>query len=385
MQNKKSEKTRKIQIQKTLTGVITITLFTLTIPALSLIKIPQEEKPTFTIKFDMALPVEISTGVDTSTGVEVSTGVENEKEGIIEVVQKEVPNGITQEEYDNNNFYLIQDYKTGEVLTLTPTEYIKGVVSAEMPISFHDEALKAQAITAHSYALRQIENTIINQNNDLNGAYLSNDPSKYQACFFEDERIAYWNENFVEYEEKLDNIVKEVITQIAVVENEPIIGAFHAISNGVTETAEEVWGQAVSYLISTPSYGDQYAPNYEATTTLTASEIETSLKKVYPNIKLDTNKNNWFTQIQVNESGRISSINVGDIELTGHELRTILNLRSASFDISVEGEEFTFQQTGYGHGVGLSQYGADYMARQGNTYDEILKHYYSGVDIVYLQ
>lgn len=369
MQNKKSPKTTQKQLQRSITGVITLTLFTLTIPALSLIKIPQEEKSTFSIKFDMT-PIDVS---------EQTIGE------IIEVVQKDVPAGLTQEEYDNNNFYLIQDYKTGEVLTLTPTEYIKGVVSAEMPISFHDEALKAQAITAHSYALRQIENTILNGNNNLNGAYLSNDPSKYQACFFTDERKAFWGENFDEYEEKLDSIVKEVITQIAVVENEPIIGAFHAISNGVTETAEEVWGQAVSYLVSTTSQGDQYAPNYEATTTLTASEVETNLKKVYPNINLDTNKNNWFTQIQINESGRVSNINVGDIELTGHQLRTILNLRSASFEVEVQEEDFIFTQTGYGHGVGLSQYGADYMARQGYTYDEILKHYYNGVEIVYLQ
>lgn len=370
MQNKKTTTTTKKSIKHDgLTGVIALALSMLTIPALAMIRIPKEsdgstidsyairEESTFSIKFDMSPTQEV-----------VSIA----------------PTGISQDDYDSNNFYLIQNYKTGEVMTLTPTEYIKGVVSAEMPISFHDEALKAQAITAHSYALRQIENAISSDDGSLNGAYLSNDPTKFQACFFEEDRKEYWGEKFTEYEEKLDRIVNEVIDQIAVVENEPIIGAFHAISTGATETAEEVWGQAVSYLVSTPSTGDKYAPNYETSTTLTKSEVEHALKRVYPSIDLDEDASKWFTQTELNESGRISSMKVGNEYMTGHELRTILELRSASFEINVEGEEITFTQIGYGHGVGLSQYGADYMARQGCTYDEILKHYYNGIDIITL-
>lgn len=369
MQNKKIKRKNFPKTQKTLTGVIAIILSMLTIPALAIVKIPtQTEEPNFSIKFDMTTPT-----INTENNENIDTNLPQE------VI---LPVGISQEDYDKNNFYLVQNYKTGEVVTLTPTEYIKGVVSAEMPISFHDEALKAQAITAHSYALRQIENSIKAENDTLNGAYISNDPSKFQACFFVEERQEFWGDNFAEYEEKLDDIVKEVITEIAVVDNLPIIGAFHSISNGQTESASEVWGQTVSYLVSTTSEGDKYSPNYEMTTTLLSSEVEYALKKVYPYINLDENLNNWFTQIKLNESGRVSSITVGDMEITGHELRTILNLRSASFEVLVEDESFTFIQIGYGHGVGLSQYGADYMGRQGYTYVEILKHYYNGVEIV---
>lgn len=367
MKNKVKLKSNKIK--STIIGGMSIILFTLTIPALSLIKIQDENVNSFSIRFDM-----------TSNNINQSDIISNDIDLNIEETLL-LPTGITLTDYENNNFYLIQNYKTGEVLTLTPTEYIKGVVAAEMPITFHDEALKAQAVTAHSYALRQIENSI-NTNNQLNGAYLSNDPSKFQACFFEDERKEYWGDNFDEYENKLDNLVKEVITKIAVFDNQPIIGAFHSMSNGQTETAQEVWGQAVSYLVSTTSIGDQYSPNYETQSNLTSDEVRTLLLKTYPNIMLDNDITTWFSNINTNESGRVSNILVGNIEMTGHELRTILKLRSASFDISITDNEFIFTQTGYGHGVGLSQYGADYMARQGFTYDAILKHYYSGVNII---
>lgn len=370
MQNKVKIKSKSNNFKSTVIGGISIILFILTIPALSLIKIEDDNVSSFSIKFDM-----------TSNNLPQNDIISNE----IDLNPEQtliLPAGITLNDYENNNFYLIQNYKTGNVLTLTPTEYIKGVVSAEMPITFHDEALKAQAITAHSYALRQIENSIINNNNELNGAYLSNDPSKFQACYFEDERKEYWGDNFEEYESKLDTLVNEVITKIAVFDNQPIIGAFHAMSNGQTETAQEVWGQAVSYLVSTTSIGDQYSPNYETKSNLTSDEVKTLLLKNYPNIKLDNDINTWFSNITTNESGRISSILVGNIEMTGHELRTILKLRSASFDVSIIDNNFIFTQTGYGHGVGLSQYGADYMARQGFSYDEILKHYYTGVNII---
>lgn len=367
MQTRKISTTKRKKI--TITRIIAFILTIITIPALSLIEIPHENnEPSFSIKFDMSKQDE-------------QENIETQEEKIQEVINI----GISQEDYDNNNFYLIQNYKTGEVVSITPTEYIKGVVAAEMPISFHDEALKAQAITAHSYVLRQIATQISSNSNELNGAYLSNDPTKFQACYFEEERKEFWGEKYDEYEIKLTEIVSEVITQIAVAGNEPIIGAFHAISNGQTETAEEVWGQAVSYLVTASSIGDQYSPNYETTTILLSSEVETAIKKAYPKIQLDDNINNWFSEIVINDSGRVSTIKVGDIEITGHELRSILKLRSTSFEIAVEGDEIIFTQTGYGHGVGLSQYGADYMARQGYTYDEILKHYYNGIDIVYLQ
>lgn len=367
-------KTKSIKSKSPLIGVLFMMLFILIIPALSLIKIEEDNTTSFSIKFDMTN----ENGNIIQEDISIDTSID-----IIEVSKTEnliLPDVITKEDYDNNNFYLVQNYKTNEIITLTPTEYIKGVVSAEMPISFHEEALKAQAITAHSYALRQIENSI--NNNTLNGAYLSNDPTKFQACYFLDERKELWGDKFEEYEQKLDNVVNEIITKIAVVDNIPIIGAFHSMSNGQTEDAIEVWGQAVSYLVSTESIGDKYSQSYEMDTILTSSEVKSALIKNYPKINLDNDINNWFKDIKLNDSGRISSILVGDIEMSGHELRTILSLRCASFDITIFEDNFTFTQTGYGHGVGLSQYGADYMARQGADFEEILKHYFYGVELV---
>lgn len=371
-------KTKSIKSKSPLIGVLFMMLFILIIPALSLIKIEEDNTTSFSIKFDMTNEYNNESEIIIQENIPVDTSKD-----VIEVSKTEnliLPDVITKEDYDNNNFYLVQNYKTNEIITLTPTEYIKGVVSAEMPISFHEEALKAQAITAHSYALRQIENSI--NNNTLNGAYLSNDPTKFQACYFLDERKELWGDKFEEYEQKLDNVVNEIITKIAVVDNIPIIGAFHSMSNGQTEDAIEVWGQAVSYLVSTESIGDKYSQSYEMDTILTSSEVKSALIKNYPKINLDNDINNWFKDIKLNDSGRISSILVGDIEMSGHELRTILSLRCASFDITIFEDNFTFTQTGYGHGVGLSQYGADYMARQGADFEEILKHYFYGVELV---
>lgn len=279
-----------------------------------------------------------------------------------------------------NVIYKMYDVNTKEVKSLKASEYIKGVVGAEMPLSYSTEALKAQAVAANTYALR-----IIAQNNadkSLNGAYFSNDPKKFQAYKSKEELKKTYGDKFDEYYKKLSDAVDEVIDKVIVYNNEPIVAVFHAVSTGVTENAENVWGNKVSYLKSVDSNADKTSPSYQTTTTLTPKEIKEKLKKHYPKISFSIFKNKWFIIKKSLPSGVITEIKVGNITLNGNELRNILGLKSACFTVCYKNGNFEFTTKGYGHGVGLSQYGANELAKQGKNYKQILKHYYTGVEII---
>lgn len=277
--------------------------------------------------------------------------------------------------------YKIYNHKTDEVMELTPAEYIKGVVAAEMPISYHIEALKAQAVAAHTYALRQIDAELKNPTPELKGAFLSTDYEKGQAYISPEELKEKWGKNFDVNYKKLSTAVDSVINEILVYEDKPILAAFHSISGGITESAQTVWGKEVSYLTPVLSEGDELSPNFENKVVLTAKEVEHALTAKYKDIQLDNDKSKWFEIVKRSDSKTITEIKVGSLTLTGKDVRELFHLKSANFEVTYENDNFTFITNGYGHGVGMSQYGADYLARQGKTYQEILLHYYTGVSI----
>lgn len=282
------------------------------------------------------------------------------------------PELLTKEEYDKNQFYLVTDHLTNKQMKLSPLEYIKGVVASEMPLSYDSEALKAQAVAAHSYALVQL---------DLYDAVLSTDPSVCQGYLSPKERKLLWGENCKEYEEKLDDAVKKVIDIVMTYDKRPVLAAFHAISNGKTESAQTVWGQNISYLTPVDSKLDKSSPDYQTSSDFTPLEISKAMQTVYPEITFDKDKSKWFSEIQRSDSNTVASIKVGSIVTTGNKLRELLSLRSADFDIEEIENGFRFDVRGYGHGVGMSQYSANQMAQSGMSYKEILLHYYSGVSL----
>lgn len=284
-------------------------------------------------------------------------------------------------DYESNRFYLVQDHRTGEVMALTPEAYIKGVVAAEMPISYHTEALKAQAVAAHTYALTQIDRELQTPTPALNGAYLSTDPAHFQAYLSQEERQELWGKNFNANEKKLTEAVNAVIGEVLTYEEKPIIAAFHSLSGGKTESAQNVWGREVAYLTPVESEGDPLSPNFKTTVTLTQAEVQHALTTRFPAISLPENEADWFAIQERSESGTVLTLTVGDQTMSGRELRELLSLKSADFTIACADGSFTFTSIGYGHGVGMSQYGADYLARQGKTYREILLHYYTGVQL----
>ena len=165
-------------------------------------------------------------------------------------------------------------------------------------------------------------------------------------------------------------------------QNQPIVAAYHAISSGTTESAENVWGNELSYLVPVDSSGDIHAQGYQKTVTFSKDELKKLLETYQPTPNLSQDPSEWLSILERSGSGYVTLIRVGDVQMSGIEFRELLGLRSSDFDFSFDGETFTFTTTGYGHGVGLSQYGADYLARQGKTYQEILEHYYSGATLV---
>ena len=284
-------------------------------------------------------------------------------------------------EYDKDVF-LVLDTANGQVSKLSARDYVIGAVCAEMPASFNPEALKAQAVAAHTYAVRQREKELATPTAELKGAYFSNDPAKFQAFFTTDQAKQFYGADYDANYKKVSEAVDSVLKEILVYKNEPIVAAFHSMSGGTTESSAVVWGNAVDYLVPVDSAEDITAPNYLDVKNFTPDELSARLKTTYSDIKLGDDKTAWLTITERSTSGTITSLKAGDKVLTGMEFRTLLSLRSANFEIKYDGSNFEITTKGYGHGVGLSQYGANAMAGEGKTYKEILTHYYKGVDII---
>ncbi len=251
-------------------------------------------------------------------------------------------------------------------------EYIKGVVAAEMPASFPEEALKAQAVASRTYAVRAVENADF----ELAPADIG------QAYVTVDEMKKNWGDNFDAYYAKICEAVDSTRDEIMVYEGEPILAVFHSTSAGETETAGNIWSYDLPYLESTDSVGDTYAPNYETTVEISCGEIIEKLKALYPDFQAD--EGSLFGSIKINarsEAGYITDMTVGNMDFTGKQIREALGLRSTNFTIEDKGGAIAFTTKGYGHGAGMSQYGAKYMAENGSDYKDILNHYYSGINI----
>lgn len=239
-------------------------------------------------------------------------------------------------------------------------EYVAGVVAAEMPAAFPEEALKAQAVAARTYQVRQMRgagsDTVLY---DVGQAFLTTEEQKEK-----------WGENYALYAGKIRDAVRATAGEIMVYEGEPILAAFHAQSGGKTEAAENVWSSPVPYLQSVDSAEDRNAPNNETTVRLSAAEAFRRLGCNGESIAV----------LERSDAGYVTKVQAGDRLLTGRELRESLGLRSANFTVEKQGEDFLFTVRGYGHGAGMSQYGASFLAEKGMDYRQILKHYYVGID-----
>lgn len=276
---------------------------------------------------------------------------------------------------------IMLDTSTGDVLDLSMKDYIIGAVTAEMPASFEEEALKAQAVTIHTYAVRQQQAERENPNPELCGADLSNDSSHYQAYFTKSQAMEFYGTGYETAYEKISAATEAVLPYILTYEDRPILAAFCSMSSGQTESASNVWGQDVPYLVPADSDADKNAPNYLWEQDFSKSELKELLVEAFPDGDFSSSAKEWLQIEKRSESGTVLSANVGGVKATGQDIRAALSLRSAAFDTEWNGDICTITTKGYGHGVGMSQYGADAMAKAGADWKEILMHYYKGAEI----
>ncbi len=267
----------------------------------------------------------------------------------------------------------------GKLQPMDMQTYLLGVVRAEIPVSFHEEALKAQTVAARTYILHKIAG---GGSANHPQADACDDITCCQAYKSEETAAAEWGADAAAYEAKIRRAVEETDGECILYEGAPVLAVFHSSSVGTTQDAQSVWSAGLPYLqsVETPE-GEDSVPNYRSTATFTASTLREKLLDALPEAELNGTPSNWFTNIQQKSSGTVTSLSVGGVEVAGNRLRTILGLRSACFTISFDGDEVTFSVSGYGHGVGMSQYGANVLAKDGMRYQEILEWYYTGAEV----
>lgn len=275
----------------------------------------------------------------------------------------------------------IYNTKTGETEEMLFEEYIKGVVAAEMPAAFHIEALKAQAVAARTYALTRIER-FKEGNPDHPTAPLCTGVH-CQAYLTLPELEEIHGESWTtEYWPKINRAVDETKNIVVTFEGELIEAIYHSTSGGYTEDSENVFSTAKPYLRSVPSPNEESSPRFKNTIKMSFDDFAEKIKEIAPGI--DITKKNVTEVIKVadkSETGRILKLMIGEKIVEGTEFRTVFGLNSTNFKISLIGDEIEIETLGNGHGVGMSQWGANAMAKEGYTFEEILKHYYLGVEV----
>lgn len=267
----------------------------------------------------------------------------------------------------------------GKLQQMDMETYLLGVVRAEMPASFELEALKAQTVAARTYILHKIAGGGSANHPEADAC---DDVNCCQAYKSQEAAAADWGAEAAAYESKIRQAVSETDGQCVLYDGAPVLAVFHSSSAGTTLDAQTVWSASLPYLqsVETPE-SDESVPNYHSTASFSASELKERLLAALPGAALDGSPSNWFTNIQQQPNGVVTSLSVGGVEVGGNQLRTILDLRSACFTISFDGDAVNFAVTGYGHGVGMSQYGANVLAAGGMTYREILAWYYTGTEV----
>ncbi|WP_144560234.1 stage II sporulation protein D [Shouchella miscanthi] len=260
-----------------------------------------------------------------------------------------------------------------EVEAVALTDYVIGVVASEMPVEYELEALKAQSLAAQTYLMSQ--KNIADDSRNVPGDALVTDTVTHQVYQNKEELKEKWGDKFDENWAKVEKAVLATAGEVIVYNEQPITAAFFSTSNGYTENSEDYWAQEIPYLKSVESPWDQNSPRFDEEVTLTIEEFE---EKLGVTLRGDGS----IGEIQSRtEGGRVERVQIADKRFSGRDIREALNLDSSDFSWYINGNTVVIQTKGWGHGVGMSQFGANGMAKEGKTYKEIVLHYYSGVSI----
>ena len=266
-----------------------------------------------------------------------------------------------------------------DVEELPIDEYLYGVVSAEMPASFEEEALKAQAVVARTYTIYKI----IHNGGKHGDADICDDSTCCQAWISENDRKDRWDEDEKESNwNKILSAVNSTKGEIITYEGEPINAFFHSNSGGETEAPIDVWGgSGYPYLQSVSTSGEDAYSQYSSEVELSKDEFVEKIKDVHSDFEINFGEEDCIKIEEYTDGNRVKTIKIGNLELSGVEVRTIMGLRSANFEVTIDEDTIKFEVIGYGHGVGMSQTGADSLAKEGKTYKDIIHHFYTDVEI----
>lgn len=267
--------------------------------------------------------------------------------------------------------------KENKVEKVPLEEYVLSVVSSEMPATFHEEALKAQSILARTFVINKL---ITGCNNIKEGNIC--DTTHCQAYLNINKKKKAWGKDGDEYLKKLKKVVKETEGKVLSYNDQLVkYPQYFSTSSGNTEDAVAVFSEDVPYLKSVESPGEEISPKYESEISISISDFKSKIKKSIPNSDLGNNITEEVKILNRNTGGTVDDIKIGDTTIKGKEFRKIFGLNSANFTLEVLEDKINIKCLGYGHGVGMSQWGANVMAKEGSKYDEILEHYFKGSKI----
>ncbi len=288
---------------------------------------------------------------------------------------------ILESTYDYQKYDKIKLYhkESDKIEEIELDEYLYGVVSAEMPASFEEEALKAQAVVARTYTIYKI----VNNDGKHKNADICDDSTCCQAWISKEDRLEKWKKEERETNwNKIVNCVNSTQGKIITYNGKPINAFFHSNSGGETEAPIDVWGgSGYPYLKSVATSGEDAYSQYSSEVTFTKKEFEEKIKEIHSDFKINYEEDDCIKIEEYTDGNRVKKIKIGNLELSGVEVRNILGLRSANFKFEIINDEIRFEVIGYGHGVGMSQTGADSMAKEGSNYEDIIHHFYTDVKI----
>ena len=292
----------------------------------------------------------------------------------------EIPLYVPERPYVPDDVHMLRVWLDGEIRDVELETYLPHVLAGEMPVLFHPQALRAQAVAARSYLLCKQEQGCKSHP----GADVCCDASCCTAYCADAALQERWGQDFEANMEKIRSAVNETAGQYLAYEGEIIQAVFHSSSVSRTEDSASVWNP-LPYLVSVDSpETEDDVPNYKTEITLSAQELRDAVISAYPQANFTAEAANWVGEIRNTESGRVQDVTIGGVSIPGQEARRLFGLRSTSFALTYTDDGFRFSVTGYGHGVGMSQYGANVMAKEGASYSEILMHYYPNTELVSL-
>ncbi len=273
--------------------------------------------------------------------------------------------------------------KSKEVVTLSADDYVRGVVAAEMPAEYPIEALKAQAAAAFTYAAEQRAYHRAHPQTAaaIGGADLSDDPAHYQAYLSEEEAKSRFGASFQAQWQRISEAVAAVHGTALTRSGRLIEALYFSCSAGKTESSQSIWGDCVPYLIEVNSSWDASAPDYKSVVSVSQASFQKKAATAYHGAALDGDPSGWLTVLSRSDAGSVLTAKVGGKTVSGESLQALFGLRSAHFDVRYANGQFVFTVLGDGHGVGLSQYGAGVLARQGKDWEAIVQYYYTGIEI----